>query len=324
MTAPTGAQSYRKVARLDLIGEIRADEKAVLSFQRGVTEYPNIGDAAIMLTEGELRLVYGAADANHAHIGDLQQNPKSASTSTSTISSAGISPSSARPASASRAALPSSCKKILDSRPNLRIFLIDPHNEYGHCFGDKAQVLTPRNLRLPFWLFNFEEIVDALFGGRPGVDEEVEILSEVIPLAKGAYLQYRAGGADRVITKKRDPRDCRLHRRYAGALPHRGSGRPARRAHGQARKPLLAHDLSQADLAHSDLPQSSALQLHVRERQYRRRHHGRDSQSAVPAAAAGQADDGDGSCRLPGGSGRTRWCRYSAAWLSTSACGATA
>ena len=59
-------------------------------------------------------------------------------------------------------------QQILDARPDLRIFLIDPHNEYGQCFGDRAQVLTPRNLRLPFWLFNFEEIVDVFFGGRPG------------------------------------------------------------------------------------------------------------------------------------------------------------
>ena len=97
-------------------------------------------------------------------------------------------------------------QKILDTRPNLRIFLVDPHNEYGRCFGDKAQVLTPRNLRLPFWLFNFEETVDAFFGGRPGVDEEVEILSEVIPLAKAAYLQYRVNN-ERTLAKKRDPRD---------------------------------------------------------------------------------------------------------------------
>ena len=48
-------------------------------------------------------------------------------------------------------------------------------------------MLNPRNLKLPFWLFNFEEIVDVFFGGRPGVDEEVEILAEVIPLAKGIY-----------------------------------------------------------------------------------------------------------------------------------------
>src|SRR6185312_3558497 len=48
---------------------------------------------------------------------------------------------------------------------------------------------------------------DAFFGGRPSVDEEVEILSELIPLVKGAYLQYKAG-ADRLLAKRRDPRDA--------------------------------------------------------------------------------------------------------------------
>ena len=53
-------------------------------------------------------------------------------------------------------------------------------------------MVNPRNLKLPFWLFNFEEIVDVLFAGRPGVPEEIDILSEVIPLAKVTYTQYRS------------------------------------------------------------------------------------------------------------------------------------
>ena len=28
--------------------------------------------------------------------------------------------------------------EILKSRPNLRVFLLDVHNEYGRCFGDRA------------------------------------------------------------------------------------------------------------------------------------------------------------------------------------------
>ena len=204
--AATGNPTFRKVARLDLIGEIRANDTGAGRFQRGVTEYPNIGDSAFILTETELRLVYGAADADRAHIGDLQQNPNIhvhididnlVSRHFAILGATGVGKSSG---------VAIILNKILETRPNLRIFLVDPHNEYSRCFGEKAQVLNPRNLRLPFWLFNFEETVDAFFGGRPGVDEEVEILSEVIPLAKAAYLQYRAG-AERAITKKRDPRD---------------------------------------------------------------------------------------------------------------------
>lgn len=203
--AASGAAAFRKVARLDLIGEIRAVEGKA-HFQRGVTEYPNIGDGAQLLPERELRMVYGAADADRAHIGDLQQNsniPVSididqlVSRHFAILGATGVGKSSG---------VAIILQKILDTRPNLRIFLVDPHNEYGRCFGDKAQVLTPRNLRLPFWLFNFEETIDVFFAGRPGVDEEVEILSEVIPQAKSAYLQYRAGPAS-TLTKRRDPRD---------------------------------------------------------------------------------------------------------------------
>lgn len=200
---PGAGTGFRKVANLDLIGEILPGGR----FQRGVTEYPNIGDNALMLGERELRLIYGAADGNRGHVGDLQQNTAIGvhididhlvSRHFAVLGATGVGKSSG---------VAIILQKILDTRPNLRIFLVDPHNEYARCFGENAQVLTPRNLRLPFWLFNFEETVDAFFGGRPGIEEEVEILSEVIPLAKAAYLQYRNGGNNSLLAKRRDPRD---------------------------------------------------------------------------------------------------------------------
>lgn len=202
---------FRKVLHLDLIGELLNSHGGAPRFQRGVTEYPNIGDAAAMLGERELRMVYGAADADHAHVGDLQQNnnigvhidvDNLVSRHFAILGATGVGKSSG---------VAIILQKILDTRPNLRVFLVDPHNEYGRCFGDKANVLNPRNLRLPFWLFNFEETIDAFFGGRPGIEEEVEILSEVIPLAKGAYLQYRNGagsGGGGVLSKKKEPKDA--------------------------------------------------------------------------------------------------------------------
>ena len=201
--APGNRADFRKVARLDLIGEIVAGK-----FSRGVTDYPTIGDSTAMLGERELRIVYGGPSGDRAQIGTLQQNPNIAvhmdidhmvSRHFAILGATGVGKSSG---------VAIILQKILETRPNLRIFLVDPHNEYGRCFGNKAQVLTPRNLRLPFWLFNFEEVVDAFFGGRPGIDEEVEILSEVLPLAKAAYLQYRNNAANSMLSKRRDPKDA--------------------------------------------------------------------------------------------------------------------
>ncbi len=201
------SQYYRNVARLDLIGEIQIGEGGAQRFQRGITEYPNIGDGAKLLNDAELGMIYGTADNDHAHIGELQQNPAIGvqieidhlvSRHFAVLGATGVGKSSG---------VAIILQQILLTRPNLRVFLVDPHNEYAPCFGEKAQVLTPRNLRLPFWLFNFEETVDVFFGGRPGVEEEVEILADVIPLAKSAYLQYKSGPAS-PLSRKKDPRDA--------------------------------------------------------------------------------------------------------------------
>src|SRR6185312_2005417 len=118
----------RKMARLDLIGEIFAQD-GKQKFQRGVTEYPNIGDGAALLTERELGLVYGGADSDHAHIGDLQQSAaigvhvdidSLVSRHFAMLGATGVGKSSG---------VAILLQQILDTRPNLRIFLVDPHNE---------------------------------------------------------------------------------------------------------------------------------------------------------------------------------------------------
>jgi hypothetical protein len=202
---PEQDANSRSTALIDLVGEIRANTAGSAYFQRGVSEYPMIGEPAMLMSDRELRLIYCGVSPKPSNVGVLQQDQsipaavdveQLVSKHFAVLGTTGVGKSSG---------VAILLQQILGERPDLRIFLIDPHNEYGRCFGDKAQVLTPRNLRLPFWLFNFEETVDAFFGGRPGVDEEVEILSEAIPEAKAAYLQLK-GSNDRALAKKKDPR----------------------------------------------------------------------------------------------------------------------
>ena len=198
---PTSDQ-YIASASVDLLGEIRGGERP--KFQRGVTHYPTIGDGVELITSQELRTVYAPSGSDQINVGTLQQDPsviayvdieEMLSKHFAVLGSTGVGKSTG---------VSLLLNEILKSRPNLRIFLLDVHNEYGRCFGDRAQVLNPRNLKLPFWLFNFEEIVDVLFGGRPGVPEELDILAEVIPMAKGIYTQYQ--NTDRLGLKRADPK----------------------------------------------------------------------------------------------------------------------
>jgi len=191
---------YVAIASVDLLGEISAGPTG--RFQRGVTSYPTIGDPVDVLTNQELRTVYAPSRAEQINIGALQQDPSVVayvdvqellSKHFAVLGSTGVGKSSG---------VSLLLNEILKARPNLRIFLLDVHNEYGRCFGDRAVVLNPRNLKLPFWLFNFEEFVDVIFGGRPGVPEELEVLVELIPVAKATYTQYQ--NTDRIGLKRID------------------------------------------------------------------------------------------------------------------------
>jgi DNA helicase HerA-like ATPase len=194
------SDNYIASAGVDLLGEILGGERR--KFQRGVTNYPTIGDPVDPISNQDLRTVYAPSGSDQIDVGTLQQDPsviayvdveEMLSKHFAVLGSTGVGKSTG---------VSLLLNEILKARPNLRIFLLDVHNEYGRCFGNRALVINPRNLKLPFWLFNFEEIVDVLFAGRPGVPEELDILSEVIPLAKGIYTQYQ--NSDRLGLKRLD------------------------------------------------------------------------------------------------------------------------
>ncbi len=194
---------YVATAAVDLLGEILGGPERP-KFQRGVTNYPTIGDSVELITHQDLRTVYAPVGSDQIEVGTLQQDASVTayvdveellSKHFAILGSTGVGKSTG---------VSLVLNEILKSRPNLRIFLLDVHNEYGRCFGERSLVLNPRNLKLPFWLFNFEEIVDVLFGGRSVGPEELEILAEVIPLAKGIYAQQM--NADKIGSKRASAR----------------------------------------------------------------------------------------------------------------------
>src|SRR6476620_2162218 len=197
------SDTYIASASVDLLGEILGGPER-RKFQRGVTNYPTIGDNVELITPEDLRTVYAPVGSDQIDVGTLQQDASVTayvdieellSKHFAILGSTGVGKSTG---------VSLLLNEILKSRPNLRIFLLDVHNEYGRCLGERALVLNPRNLKLPFWLFNFEEIVDVLFGGRAGVPEELDVLAEVIPIAKGIYTLYQ--NTDRLGLKRVDPK----------------------------------------------------------------------------------------------------------------------
>ena len=197
---------YRPSARVALMGEFIKDRDGREKFRRGVSDYPAIGDTVGKVSNEQLRLIHKPAGQNSINVGHLNHDSSIAaeldvdslvSKHFAILGSTGVGKSSG---------VTIILSEILKARPDLRIFLLDGHNEYGNSFGSAANVISSRNLRLPFWLFNFEELTDVIYAGRQAISEEIEILSELIPLAKNTYLNQKVA-ADRVSIKRGTPKN---------------------------------------------------------------------------------------------------------------------
>jgi uncharacterized protein len=193
------ANGSRAVARVDLLGEIERTAAGDRRFRRGVREYAAIGDPAEMIGREELNLIYASSGARSITVGHLSQDPSIPAYVDSdhmlakhfaVVGSTGVGKSSA---------VASILTRMIEVRPEVRVLLLDVHNEYRAAFGGHANVIGAENLRLPFWLFNFEEMINVIYAGKPAAPEEVEILAELIPVAKARY----QSGAERVTVERR-------------------------------------------------------------------------------------------------------------------------
>jgi DNA helicase HerA-like ATPase len=204
VSSGVGARRGLGRARLDLIGEIREHGTPSAKFERGVSTYPAIGDRVTSVGSEELGLVFRSDCSRTIDVGQLQQDSTIAarievdemlSKHFAVLGTTGVGKSSA---------VSLLLHRILEARSDLRVLLLDVHNEYGRCFGKQSLVLNPSNIKLPFWLYNFDEIVDVLFAGKPSIEDEVGILSECIPLAKSTYAR-QASANGRLSIRAAEP-----------------------------------------------------------------------------------------------------------------------
>lgn len=182
--------------KVELSGEVRADERRGMIFSGGITQYPYIGAIAHRIRKKDLTTIYRASDPSAVTIGSLSQAadiPAVVSVDAllsrhfAVVGTTGTGKSTA---------VTLLLHLIAKHKPNQRVLILDPHNEYTSAFGDKAHTITAESLDLPFWLLNLEEFQQVIFRGREGSDEEVDALREFIPQAKMVY-RYGAGNSVR-------------------------------------------------------------------------------------------------------------------------------
>lgn len=188
-----GHHSYQAVAHVDLSGEMTQTGDGRTCFRRGVRAHPAIGDAVLPLTGSDLNIIYSSLKARSFDIGKLAQDatvPAHVEFDSLLAKHFAVVGSTGVGKSSGVAVIVNGMTKL---DPSLRVLVLDAHNEYARSFGDQAKVTGANDLRLPFWMFNFEELTDVIYGGRQPVADEVDILGELIPIAKSMYAAYKSG-----------------------------------------------------------------------------------------------------------------------------------
>src|SRR5262249_46981570 len=141
------------IADLGLVGELRkSDSDQVVSFKRGVSIYPTLGDRVRIASHQELRLAFCGEPDNTVPVGWIRQDPMIPATikvDELLGKHFAILGTTGTGKSCTTALI---LRSILQHNPAAHIVLLDPHNEYAPAFGDWAEVINQRNMQLPYWL----------------------------------------------------------------------------------------------------------------------------------------------------------------------------
>jgi hypothetical protein len=181
------------IAELGLVGELwkGADGRAA-SFNRGVSVYPALGDRVRVASRDELDLAFCGDKKNSVRVGCIRQDPSiSAMIRVDDLLGKhfAILGTTGTGKSCTTALI---LRSILQKNPAAHMVLLDPHNEYATAFGEWGEVISQRNMQLPYWLLTFEELIEVLFSNPNERKAEIEILQELIPMAKSRYGSGRA------------------------------------------------------------------------------------------------------------------------------------
>lgn len=173
---------------VELIGEVHDNAAGKPVFDRGITNYPPIGVPSHAIRAADLHAIYTDNQReNLITIGHLSQDKSvpasielemTLSRHFAIIGSTGVGKSSA---------VTLMMRKAVEARKNLRIVMLDPHNEFAHAFPRHAEVFDADNLSIPYWMLNLEELTEILFRGKLDAVNEIDILRTLIPEAKNAF-----------------------------------------------------------------------------------------------------------------------------------------
>ena len=170
-------------------------------FERGVGQYPTVGDEVHIVTNEDLHVIYGWSRSKRGTvpIGTIA----AASGISADLNVAGLVSRHCAIVGSTGSGKSNLVTVLLETIasgefPSARVIVIDPHGEYATALGDKARVFRIRpneaqgehHLRVPFWALPFDELQLMTLGGLQP-NHEAAIRDQVLDLKTSSAARLR-------------------------------------------------------------------------------------------------------------------------------------
>lgn len=195
---------YRWI-KVQLIGEGQRNG----SFQRGISQYPTISDEVHLVSENDLKNIYGQPDKPYfvkvGHIAGAESIPALIDINKLITRHSAIVGTTGSGKSTTVASILNAISDPV-KYPSARVIVFDLHGEYGNALKDRANIFKvnadktegsiEKDLFVPFWALSFEELVGISFG-QFSSEKDYNTILEKITNAKFKSLEtYPKNGID--------------------------------------------------------------------------------------------------------------------------------
>ncbi|MEZ5872320.1 MAG: DUF87 domain-containing protein [Nitratireductor sp.] len=190
------------LVHIELVGEITQRDEHNASFSSGIANYPRMGSIGHRIRANDLEAIYQNESDDTIQVGSLTQESSIAAKIDldklltrhfSVVGSTGVGKSTS---------VSLILRKVIGKRKDIRVLILDPHNEFTAAFANESVVKDSTNLQLPFWFFMFDEFTEVVFRGQKGVEAEAEMLRDLVAEAKERYAEGSNGASTASLMRK--------------------------------------------------------------------------------------------------------------------------
>ena len=184
--------------QVQLIGEKLGNDQ----FQKGVGTYPTINDQVHIVTEEDLKSIYGNKSDGFIEVGkhsSSQNLPVYIDIHNLVLRHSAILGSTGSGKSNTAANI---IKRILSEYQGSRIILVDTHGEYSSAFPGNSKVFKINSkenpMTIPFWTMTFDELSFFLVGRPEGQEQPADkrLREKIIELKKSNAAKLKAGAVN--------------------------------------------------------------------------------------------------------------------------------